>query len=274
MSSFKYAISGGTGWLGREVIRSLIDKRMISSPEDICVFSSQSAELYFPEFGRIVTRPFLENDSRKIQSVDGFFHLAFLTRNLLTKYGFSKYVEINNQLTAKAIELIRVTNPTFVVNVSSGAVFSRESRELEKSIHANPYGYLKLSEESLLIEACDKLSINLCIGRLWGATGSQMPINRAYAISDFISQAIFDNRIMIDSSNLVFRRYCDASEFMVLLFLAAQKSRFTALDSGGPKVEIGDLAELIAKEIGTGLEIIRKVDDAAAPDDYYSRSKL
>lgn len=132
MATFKYAISGGTGWMGKEIIRSLIDRRMISRPEEICVFASRAAELYFPGLGRIVTKPFLENDSREIQSVDGFFHLAFLTRNLLTKYGFSKYIETNRQLTAKAIEFIRVTNPTFVVNVSSGAVFSRESGKLEK----------------------------------------------------------------------------------------------------------------------------------------------
>lgn len=272
MSSFKYAISGGTGWLGQELIYSLIEHQLISNLSEICVFSSRKVQLNFPGVGSIQTRPFIDNDFREVSEVDYFIHLAFLTRNLLLKFGFWKYVEINEKLTEQALRFIRIAKPTYVANVSSGAVFSRSSMNFEDSIQANPYGYLKLSEERRLSEYCSNNAINLSIGRLWGATGSRMPINRAYAISDFISQAILNRQIFIKSNSLVWRRYCYASNFMELLLLTAKNYPLTVFDSGGPRIEIGVLAESVAREVGSDVKVVRKLNSESAPDDYYPRS--
>lgn len=52
----------------------------------------------------------------------------------------------------------------------------------------------------------------------------------------------------------------------------ATKERFTLFDSGGPRVEIGNLASLISKEIEVST-IYRNLDPSVVVDDYYPRSQ-
>ena len=81
-----------------------------------------------------------------------------------------------------------------------------------------------------------------------------------------------DKKLVIKAKNLVFRRYCDAGEFMKVLTYAATKQRFTLFDSGGPKVEIGELATLISREIGAH-NFKRQIDPKVPIDDYYPRGR-
>jgi nucleoside-diphosphate-sugar epimerase len=268
----KYTITGASGWLGREFISHLISSKTISSFEEVKLYSSKRRILEFPGFGSTTSESFLETNKSDFAETEHFIHLAFLTRDLLVKYGAKEFIEVNKRLTSRAIDFIATVKPRYVSNVSSGAVFSRETGNLETDIGNNPYGYGKLEEEKLLKEVCEKYSINLSIGRLWGATGLYMPVNRAYAISDLICMGILEKRLVIKAKNLVFRRYCDAGEFMNVLAYAAKKERFTLFDSGGPKVEIEDLASFISKEIGV-LNIERQIDPTIPIDDYYPRSQ-
>lgn len=272
MSSFKFAISGGTGWLGRELIHMLIEEQMINNLSEVCVFSSKMVDLDFQECGKIQTRPFLENDFREIDDVDCFVHLAFLTRDLIAKYTLPNFIHINEKLTNQALTFIEVVRPHSVANVSSGAVISRTKKDLENDIRGNPYGFLKLEEERKLAEICTRFAIRLSIGRLWGATGKRMPLNRAYAVSDFIYQAISAHEIVVRSDYLVWRRYCDAAEFMHILLLAAENFKYTLFDSGGPKVEIGNLAELIANHVGKEVRVSRNLKRNDFVDDYFPLS--
>jgi nucleoside-diphosphate-sugar epimerase len=272
MPSAKYTITGASGWLGRECISSLISSKTISSFEEVKLYSSKRRILEFPGFGSTTSESFLEIRKSDFPETEHFIHLAFLTRDLLAKYGAKEFKEVNKRLTSQAIDFIANVKPSYVSNVSSGAVFSRDTGNLETDIDNNPYGYGKLEEEKLLKEVCQKNSINLSIGRLWGATGLNMPVNRAYAISDLICMGILDKKIVIKAKNLVYRRYCDAGEFMKVLTYAAISQRFTLFDSGGPKVEIGELASLISGEIGVP-NIERQNDPAVPLDDYYPRSQ-
>jgi nucleoside-diphosphate-sugar epimerase len=271
MLRVKFTITGASGWLGREFISYLISSESISSFEEIKLYSSRRRILEFPGFGATTSESFLETKETEFPETEHFIHLAFLTRDLLVKYGAKEFIEINERLTSKAIDFIATVKPSYVSNVSSGAVFSRETGNLETNLANNPYGYGKLEEERLLQEVCQKYLINLSIGRLWGATGLNMLVNRAYAISDLICMGILDKQLIIKAKNLVFRRYCDAGEFMNVLTYVATKERYTLFDSGGPKVEIGELASLISREIGV-FNIERHIDPAVPRDDYYSRS--
>lgn len=272
MSYAKYTITGASGWLGQEFISYLISSQSIESLSEIKLYSSRKRILEIPGFGSTVSESFLETEESEFPETEHFIHLAFLTRDLVVRYGVKEFVAVNKKLTSRAIDFIEAVKPSHVSNVSSGAVFSRLTGSIETDNASNPYGYGKLEEENLLKRVCLQNSINLSIGRLWGATGLHMPINRAYAISDLINMGILDKKLTIKAKNLVFRRYCDAGEFMNVLTYAATKSHFTLFDSGGPKVEIGDLALLISQEIGV-LNVERQIDSDVSIDDYYPRSQ-
>jgi nucleoside-diphosphate-sugar epimerase len=272
MASFKYAITGSTGWLGKELIFSLLDRGCIQSLDEILLYSSTERLVDFGKFGKKESFAFLGSDFSEISEVEYFVHLSFLTRNLVQKYGLNRYIQINQNLTNQAVNFIERTQPLFVSSVSSGAVYSQNSHELENDIQRNPYGFLKVREEELLREICTIHSSNLSIGRLWGATGRYMPVNVAYAISDLIVQALTKKSIQIHSPRQVFRRYCDSSEFLRVLLECSTVNEFNLFDSGGPLIEIKELATRIMRELDIGGNIEQNLDVSLGVDDYYARS--
>lgn len=266
----KFIISGASGWLGREFVYALLRSGELASLDDALLFSSSRKIIDFGEFGKAKSEPFLELDIQDMPMPETFVHLAFLTRDLIDNYGLENYLSTNQALTGKAEEIIVHLKPSFVVNISSGAVFNRSTQKLEISPNLNPYGFGKIQEEFRLQEACIAAGSNISIGRLWGCSGEFMPINRAYALSDLIVTALTERRISIKSKGKVFRRYCDAGEFTLLLYFLARRYKHKIINSGGPTIEIGELASLIESFVGS-VKIERSLDPGALVDDYFPR---
>ena len=256
------AISGATGWLGRETVAKLSHSMPI---ENLILFSSDGRNTVNNSGNSLPTENFSLAEVSK--SLEGFIHLAFLTRDKVSTIGFAEFVSKNISLISKACQIIETSKPKWVVLVSSGAILDRNSGEEETDIMKNPYGFCKRIEEALVLQSAQKVGANVVIGRLWGATGEFMLHNPAYAISDFIQTAHTKRKIEIKSGGLVFRRYVDAGEFMETLIRAAILGEHTILNSGGAKIEIGELAKLVSNEF-SGVEISRpKQQDGI--DDYF-----
>ena len=259
------AISGASGWLGREAIKVLDG---VASHE-LALFTSNGRELLFGNDEKRLSRNFLS--SKPPLSLDGLIHLAFLTRDKIEIVGSQEFIATNLNLISKACEFIETSKPKWVVIVSSGAIFDRGSGDLESNIQRNPYGFCKRVEELLITQSAHKVGANVVIGRLWGASGKFMPHNPAYALSDLIISAHKEKKITIRSGGKVIRRYVDASEFMEVLIKAAISRESLTINSGGPRVEIGELATLVAKNFAE-VEIERSPLEMAT-DDYYPRGE-
>ena len=223
-------VTGATGWLGKSSINFLLEKNFAIN--NIMAAASKDGTMDLGGFNTIPVKDFFNlNPSEEI---DGIIHLAFLTRDKVDFLTFENYVKFNNEITSKAVHLIKTVKPKWVVNVSSGAVFNSKTKELEQSLENNPYGFLKLIEENELKVAAHVVGANLVIGRLWGASGRFMKLNRAYALSDFIFQAYKEKKIIINSDRTVLRRYVDSEVFMGVLIECALTGRDLVVDSGGP----------------------------------------
>lgn len=219
-------VSGSRGWLGRVFIRLLEEK--LPNHQIIPLSNRGNFDFwtYDPDPDEVV----------------GFIHLAFLTKGRLKHLPVAKYIQTNREITSRAIDIAKVARPEWIISVSSGAAV----HNLDKSI----YGILKLQEEQKLTNVANQIGSNLAIGRLWGASGLDMPINREYALSDFIVQAIQSREIVINSASRVWRKYSDASQFAELLFSQGTTVQFWIGDSGGPLIEIGDLALEVGQQLG------------------------
>lgn len=263
----KIAISGAGGWLGTELLELLlVEWGWNAVRENVICIGSYQREIRLSNGLSLNVLTF--EQAHFIGVLDGFVHLAFQTRDKVHKLGHAAYVEANMGITSNALKLIQRSSPKWVATVSSGAVLeSPQSAKLEKDIASNPYGFLKNVEETMLRALCCDTGINLSIGRLWGAGGAYMPLNPAYALSDFISGALVNNTINIKSARAVHRRYCDASTFMRVLLLAGVNSRETVFNSGGEAVELAELAQLISSK--TGASVSRGAFDSRLPPDSY-----
>jgi len=244
-------------------------KHIVHPEYEVIPISSKERILDRPSGKKMTTQTY--ENLKAYENVEGFIDLAFLTREKVADLGYEEFVLRNLALISHACQVIEKSKPKWVVLVSSGAVFKSKSDELETSVKDNPYGFLKRVEELLIADVASRVGANVVIGRLWGAMGRYMPVNRAYALSDFLCQALEGGPIEVRSGHEVFRRYCDAGEFMKVLIKLAQKGETCMLNSGGPLVEIGELASGVASHFES-VKISRPPAISEPIDDYYPRS--
>ncbi len=261
-------LTGATGWLGQETIDLISENPDLVAGAELVLFASRSGNI------ELVGKSFEVKSLDSIVDyqageVAGVVHLAFLTRDKVKKMSTKDYIYSNHQISSQVSNLIRKTKPRWVVTVSSGAIYNSEGN-LEDDLDSNPYGYCKKVEETLLREACEEVSSNLVVGRLWGAMGRNMPLNRNYAVSDFIQSALINSEISINSGTIVERRYVNAAEFMELLIKIATSGTSKTLDSGGPLIEIGELSKLIAERV-QGVTIRRSTSNLSREDFYFPK---
>lgn len=264
----KTLISGFNGWMGKSLIREIKQGNLPLEVKEIVGLTSRPNDVKNNFEGSIEDF----NRFKPESEIEGFVHLAFLTREKVSQLPLADYEATNRKIINRAVEIIKVSKPKWVAIVSSGAVFSKKSgfSILESEFETNPYGYLKLEEERAITQIAREIGANLAIGRLWGASGPDLPPSSKYAISDFITSALQTGNISIKSDNPVFRKYCDASEFMNVLISAAMTKEYQLFNSGGETVELGELADEIASQIGN-CTIARNYQPHLFTDDYYPK---
>ncbi len=266
----KIVVTGAGGWLGTEFLEALATHYGAETLQrSIVCLGSRRRVLFLSGGAKLEVHPL--GDYVPEGNIEGFVHLAFQTRDKVAALGTSAYCFENLLITSRTVGLIEETQPRWIATVSSGAVHTHPGGPLENDVVANPYGFAKRIEETLLKSVANAQGANLAIGRLWGAMGQFMPPNPAYAISDFIVSGLNGRDITVTSTNRVFRRYVDAGEFMNVLTSSAEAWPSTTFDSGGHLVELGDLAKLVADLAGVDV-VDREFSHGQADNVYYPTS--
>ena len=267
-----YIVTGASGWMGRTTLSYLRDELNVDLKNEVCCYSSQERMIELTDGDEIHSK-----DLREIVNfsgdVEGLFHFAFLTKDFVEKIGQAEYVNTNTSILNTLSDVLARTKYRWSVSVSSGAVFDKPGGSLTKDVGSNPYGFLKLKEEKLLLDAAQLSGATSVIGRLWGCTGSLMPVDRKYAISDFIYQGLTSDNIEVQANHVVWRRYMDGQDFIRILHRIAILGKSTTLDSAGDLIEVGELAEKIANKLG--IEVSRKEKDITIqPDNYFPNDQV
>ena len=154
-------VSGASGWMGQSFCRAVSNGFFPFQTAEIVGLTSRKIE--FPSEFEINFHDYSNYSSER--NIEGYVHLAFLTRDNVSKMPLSEFIEINKKIIDRAAAIIRNTKPRWVALVSSGAIFTKASNyiEYESKIEINPYGFLKLEEEKVITEAADEAGSNLAI---------------------------------------------------------------------------------------------------------------
>jgi nucleoside-diphosphate-sugar epimerase len=264
-------ISGIRGWLGNSAVNVLVDDFSIDPKEIVGIGSQRNIEKIGSNLYEVKT---WEDFAEGIKDVQLFLHFGFLTRDKVATLSLEEYLKRNREITNQALNFIRNYSPKAVVNVSSGAVFDAPTfTELTSDMRRNPYGFLKLEEERGLQELCKEKKIGIVINRLWGLSGSDVKNIEPYALYEFIKKAQENSTIEIQSKNLVFRRYVNDRQLMRLLLKLGLASESHLFDSGGPLIEVEDLARLVVRTLNSKSNISkRNIDPQVVKDEYYPKN--
>ena len=197
-------------------------------------------------------------------------HLAYLTRDRLAELGWSRYVAENVGLSARIVDLLALPTVRALVHTSSGAVAGLTAVDGAAGNRAAlraPEAHRRAPLRGRVRPARARLRD---LPRLVGS-GPHVVEPHKYAFSDLILQALSGSDVTVRSANRVYRRYVDAGELMEVALRLGLAGRTVVFDSGGTRIEIGELATEIVDEIGVeGKRVHRKESGAVEPDDEYA----
>jgi nucleoside-diphosphate-sugar epimerase len=266
----KILITGASGWLGRNSIRYFLRQGL--NLEDLILIGSKQRQILLDNEISIKIHTF-QDFPRLLggNKLEGVVHLAYLTRDF-AKNSLNEYINKNSLISDEIIKIFEY-KPLWFTYVSSGAIYSNfENKVIEVDINKNPYGYLKMQDEINFQRICELNSINISIGRLWGASGIDFINAEKYALGEFVLNSINNRDIKINSSRKIFRKYCDSEQFMEICIKMAQTKAITVFNSNGDLIEIGELAKMIAQIVNKKIQIYRPTIDLNLDyDDYYPR---
>jgi len=214
LSNTTIIISGATGWVGRSFLHTL--QQIIPSTNfnsQILAFGSKSSTLHstaYPQEQEIEIPIFpLEQLPSLIADKPIFLiHSAFLTKDRLSVYGRRDFVRINQSITDIICDAISRASSARVVEISSGAALASLERgddSLESS--KDPYGFLKLQEESLISALAETQ-----VFRIYALSGRFIRDPKAFALGDFLLNALMGRVIRIQAKSPVVRGYVNASD--------------------------------------------------------------
>lgn len=245
------AITGSSGWFGH-ALRALIDETQVKT-----LYLQSRNEVVVKRYGKVQEsiRPGDFN-----ATADIVIDLAFETRD---KHGSPTKVRDaisgNNSLLDAVDGYLTSRRFGRYLGISSGAALEPGAKD--------PYGSAKAQLEQIFLE---KRTEEDRIARVWSVSGAYCTKPELFAFSNFITQAIQGDSIEVKATGLTYRRYCAIEEVMALLISGRCPPLF---DSGGQRVEIGDLAQTVRNVLNPSAVVKRHFDENAAESSYFSNEQ-
>jgi nucleoside-diphosphate-sugar epimerase len=186
-------------------------------------------------------------------------NFAFLTRERLATEGLERFTSVNEELTGRYLHALALPSVRAGLTVSSGAAVT------EPDV---PYGRLKAQEE----KACLALATSgraVMVARAYSVSGPFVRRPRDYAFSDIILQAA-EGQVTISADRPVFRRYVSARDLLDVALALAIRGESGVVESGGPLVEMGELADRVVARVNPAAGVERVPQASDEPSIYAS----
>ena len=188
--------------------------------------------------------------------------------------------------TKNILEFAHQSKTSRVLYISSGAVYGKQPPEIEKMpetykpVPESAYGRGKLEAESW----CCASGIDMSIARCYAFIGPYLPLDKHFAIGNFISDVLQNKDIIIKGDGRPFRSYMYAVDLMVWLWIILLEGKNGAAYNvgGDQEVSILQLARLVASCAGDysgHITVLQKGDDKQlapryVPDTTFARTTL
>ena len=248
LNEYKIAITGASGWVGKNLIVSLFEKiNKNNFKKNVFLYASKSKSITInSELNNLKIKKISDfySDSLK-NNFNIVFHCAFIVREYIDKLGISNYIKNNDEITNIVLKGIKKTNNCKLILFSSGAAAPYEKLVSNEVLEKDPYGVLKRKDEILFNE-----HIETQVMRIYALTGRHIRTPHRFAISNFILQAKQNSRIIFKSKRRIVRGYINAKDLADLsILISINKSNFNKyqiLNSVSEEIDLLELAQLVS----------------------------
>jgi dTDP-glucose 4,6-dehydratase len=150
---------------------------------------------------------------------------------------------------------------------SSGAVYGRQPITISHLPESyvgkprTPYGNAKLACEEMCTQCAQTSGIQFAIARCFAFVGPRLPLDRHFAIGNFIADALAGRNILIAGDGTPLRSYLYAADLAIWLWTLLLRpldasSRLQIYNVGsGEAISIRDLAREVVEELNPSLDI-------------------
>lgn len=270
----KIFLSGGTGFFGKSLLEVLGHLNEIEKLNlELCILSRnpQAFSQNFPQlchsFVQLVKGE-VENFDFPQGQFDYVFHFATPANSQLIQQRPQEILKIMREGSKRMLDFCVHTKASKYLFASSGAVYGKQPEnlshmtedyagQLDPESSFNVYAEGKIYAEELGNSYADKYGFEHKIARCFAFVGPYLDPNGAYAVGNFIRDALLGKEITLSGTGSPRRSYLYSDDliFWLLKILSHAQSK-EAYNVGSDKdLSILDLAKLVQKKINPAVEI-------------------
>ena len=274
LSNKSLLITGGTGFFGKWFLSLIFYTNKNYNTNILTTLITRDQNKFFLENPHYKNNKFLKIiqidilDLKKITNkFDFLLHMAATS----AEETFNGESDLNKTRTlfngAKNImEIVIRNNISKVLFTSSGVVYGSSSKDMKNEndiSHSldlekrNGLAKGKILAEDIISNMSIENNINFKIARCFSFVGPYLPLDIHYAIGNFINDAIFNEKILINGNGLPYRSYLYISDTLIWLIKLLVGNAEGIFNVGSERrIQIFELATMVRDIIAPSKKII------------------
>ena len=280
-------ISGGTGFVGKWMLATLLAAKARLNLECSVTLLTRDPDAFRRNAQPLANAhgiTLLEGDVRTFQfPTESFSHVVHAATDVVAQASPIETFDTCVTGTRRVMDFARQCGVEDLLLVSSGAVYGRQPPELERvdetytgapspTSTASAYGEGKRASEWIATTLGTDHKIRTRIARCFAFVGPYLPLDKHFAVGNFLRCALEQDDIVIEGDGTPFRTYMHAADMAAWLWailLAGEHAR--AYNVGGHEVvSIAELARRVAAAVGgVGRIRILKQAQSGCPAERY-----
>lgn len=280
-------VTGGTGFIGKWLLFALLEaNRRISlnCRIEVLTRSPQTFSLAMPQLAYAKNVILRQGDVRSFAFPSGPFDIVM--------HGATDVVAQNTPIetfstcvegTRHILDFAKVSGAKDFLLTSSGAVYGRHffmTGGVPEDYLGGPdptsiksaYGEGKRVSEWLTCAHAAETGLGVKIARIYAQVGPYLPLDKHFAIGNFINDVLADREILIQGDGTPVRSYLHIADTIVwLLAMLVRGAPGRAWNVGGEAgLSIFELAERVSKLLGSkkGIQVMLKADSNCLVEHY------